>query len=162
MNSATIYQLTLPDGRFYVGSTLLPLQKRLKLHRDKAYRSAPSQKVHKAIRSDWLFGSLAIDAISVVPVEARFEFERELTAAAKALHPDLCLNEFEGSKLSEAAIEKTSLKNTGKRASDSTKALMSEQRLGNKFAVGLVHSEEFRARQQKNANKRARISGRFA
>ena len=75
--AATIYKITSPDGRLYIGSTRLPLNIRMSNHRsDARLGKHPNVKLYQAMRASdpYLF---TIEAICDVDLPNRYRTEGE-------------------------------------------------------------------------------------
>ena len=71
---ATIYKITSPDGRGYIGSTTLSLEKRMTNHRSDARLGKGNCRLYQAMRAGdpYLF---TIEAIADVALDVRYQVE---------------------------------------------------------------------------------------
>ena len=72
---ATIYSITSPDGRKYIGSTTLSLALRFCNHKSDARLNKGNCKLYQAMRQVGDPDAFIIEEITVVPLEMRYQAE---------------------------------------------------------------------------------------
>lgn len=151
---AILYLLTTNQKDTYIGFTTVSLERREKLHKMKAQRKSPVQKVHKAIRA---CGNLFWIKPLCIGTE---EYIRHLEEKAiETFKPSLNVNI--GSRASPEVADKIRKAKLGRKLSEETKAKMSAAKIGNQNALGMTHSEEHKNKLRYLGNERRGKDGRY-
>lgn len=139
--NGTVYCLSFPGGRKYVGSTTLPMKTRMHCHRQQS--SVSETPVYQCWRRE---GEPEVRIIAVVPIDQLFERER---LEVERLGPER-LNVAPGGA-NGGFLGNQNAK--GMKHSEETRQRMSKHRRGNRYRAGVPHSLEAKAQISKSVKE---------